>query len=262
MSQSSHAADTVPVHVLSLPVPLWRDTAIHHEAVNREFEILRAGFDEDAAPNRLHRLVIELEGRFGDLSGPNREILEEAAARGDEHVDLVFDIPSAAAGAIREVSALLDAVDEFCNERDELLSLAASEEMVRFRRWFLAEFNRQIEDGLPPTPWPDAAGVPSHLQGGGDVVRFDGELDISTADSLRERLLRGRTDGSSDVIVDLSRITFVDSVGLSLLVMAHTSFEAEKRNLRVVLPNALRPLIELSGLGDVLDVTFVGDASG
>src|SRR5690606_27163514 len=98
--------------------------------------------------------------------------------------------------------------------------------------------------------------------GGGDVVRFDGELDISTADSLRERLLRGRTDGSSDVIVDLSRITFVDSVGLSLLVMAHTSFEAEKRNLRVVLPNALRPLIELSGLGDVLDVTFVGDASG
>src|SRR5690606_9521633 len=161
---------------------------IHHEAVNREFDILRARFEDDAAPNRLHRLVLELEGRFGDLGGPNREILEEAAVRGDEHVDLTFEIPFAAAGAIREVSALLDAVDEFCNGRDELLSLAATEDMVRFRRWFLGEFHRQIEGGLSPLPWPDAAAVPAHLQGEGEVVRFDGELDISTADGLRERL--------------------------------------------------------------------------
>lgn len=245
----------VAVRLLGVPVSLWKRTALHHEAVNREFEIIRAGLPQDAPPHRLHRVVTEVEGRFGDLSGGNRELLESAFARGDETVDLEFTVPREAARPIGEVAAIFEEVDEFCAQRQDLLSLASSDEMVAFRRWFLNEFPRQIDEGLPPRPWAgDRQGSSNEPD---RVVRFDGELDIATAERLRGSISRLRTNVDGDVTVDLSGLTFVDSVGLSLLVMAHTSFAAESRSMRIVMPERLRPLLALSGLEDVLDLEFI-----
>jgi anti-sigma B factor antagonist len=49
------------------------------------------------------------------------------------------------------------------------------------------------------------------------IVRPVGELDLATADEL-EAALKGSTDGHRQLIVDLRGLSFMDSVGLDLLL--------------------------------------------
>lgn len=54
----------------------------------------------------------------------------------------------------------------------------------------------------------------------GDRIRvaIEGELDLSCAETAETALLSA-TAGSKDVLVDLSGLEFIDSTGISLLVM-------------------------------------------
>lgn len=241
------------VRLLGVPVPLWKRTSLHHDAVNRELEIIRAGLSEGAPPSRLQRVVMDLEGRFGDVSGGNRDALEAAFQRGDAFLDLTFTVPVIVSELIERLSEALDAVDEFCRDKQDLLSLASPPEMVEFRKWLLTEVTRQVQ-GLRPTPWRGGGGQSDPTD---PIVRFEGELDIASADKLRSAITRHRMGTTGSLTVDLSGLTFVDSVGLSLLVMAHSSFAEEERTLQIVLPETLRSLIELSGLVEVLRPEFV-----
>jgi hypothetical protein len=63
-------------------------------------------------------------------------------------------VPSSARDACIELEKLLDEADEFCRSGEHLLTLAASPEVVSFRRWFLTEFVRQI-DGEDPISWAE-----------------------------------------------------------------------------------------------------------
>jgi hypothetical protein len=47
---------------------------------------------------------------------------------------------------------MLDETDEFCRE-GALLTLAPPEDVVAFRRWYLAELVEQVA-GRPAQPWP------------------------------------------------------------------------------------------------------------
>lgn len=53
-----------------------------------------------------------------------------------------------------------------------------------------------------------------------DVVAVTGELDVDSATRLRAELSRVLARGTTTVVVDLSRVTFCDSVGLAALVAA------------------------------------------
>src|SRR4051812_33508501 len=55
---------------------------------------------------------------------------------------------------------------------------------------------------------------------GHTVLRFAGEIDIASADRLRN-LLESELRGDGRVLVDLSRVTFIDSFGLRVLVSIH-----------------------------------------
>jgi anti-sigma B factor antagonist len=50
------------------------------------------------------------------------------------------------------------------------------------------------------------------------VVELRGELDLTTTEMLRERLLAVLTEKSARLILDLSGLTFMDSTGISVLV--------------------------------------------
>jgi anti-sigma B factor antagonist len=79
------------------------------------------------------------------------------------------------------------------------------------------------------------------------VVLVAGELDLSTADSLRTSLepLGGR------VVVNLAGVTFMDCSGVSVLVEAHNRLVAEGGGLRVRSPSVfVVRLLELLGMGD------------
>src|SRR5918912_3313340 len=52
------------------------------------------------------------------------------------------------------------------------------------------------------------------------VLEVGGEVDVYTAPRLRERLVELVDGGARDVVVDLSRVDFLDSTGLGVLVGA------------------------------------------
>ena len=49
---------------------------------------------------------------------------------------------------------------------------------------------------------------------GGLVITVEGELDMATAPALRERLTVATAAGATALVLDLRRITFMDSIGL------------------------------------------------
>ena len=148
----------VEVHIRAIPVPLWQQSQQHSDELFREFMLIaaerrRTQVDHDV-PERLSALIEELTAQYGGFSGDNEQMLADAAAAGQESLDLVYEMPAAVSGAAQHLGDLMDEADDYCRRGQHLLTLATPEPLVRFRRWFLDEFVRQIA-GEAPTPWPD-----------------------------------------------------------------------------------------------------------
>src|SRR5229473_5091013 len=54
--------------------------------------------------------------------------------------------------------------------------------------------------------------------GGVAIVDADGEIDVFTCGSLRDRLLALVDEGHSGLVVNLGKVSFIDSAGLGVLV--------------------------------------------
>lgn len=90
---------------------------------------------------------------------------------------------------------------------------------------------------------------------GGDGVRIElaGELDLSVADRLRDRLDALAQPGAK-VVLDLSKLEFIDSSGINVIVSLHRQAETGGWTLLVepqmTLP--VRRVIDVTGLNTVL----------
>lgn len=153
--------ELVEVRLLQVPVALWSRTQQVTDELLREFALASAQADDDDAhhlPTRLTALIDSLTQRFEGVSTEQEQQLTNAAAAGQAVVDeLVFRVPRAAAPASKELGDLLDEADVYCQEGQHLLTLAAPEEVVRFRRWYLCSFIDQLSGGTP-VAWPDYDG--------------------------------------------------------------------------------------------------------
>jgi len=80
------------------------------------------------------------------------------------------------------------------------------------------------------------------------IVTAAGEIDISTVTLLRERLFEVATSGAP-MVVDLEQVSFIDSVGLAVLVGAAKRAAVHGGTLQVAcaLPK-IRQLVRLTGL--------------
>ena len=63
----------------------------------------------------------------------------------------------------------------------------------------------------------DELSVTVRRERGAVIAEVTGDIDMSTVAGLRERLF-GLADSGQPLIVDLNRITFIDSAGLGVLV--------------------------------------------
>lgn len=284
MTPETGAPPLLTVRLLELPVELHVRAAAHQDALQREFDVLRAGGDQRSVPARLFALIADLDRSFGGLSDQPMAELAAAIERGDTSVDLLYEVPSAAADAAVQLGSMLEEADEFCRS-GELVTLATPPEELSYRRWFLGEFVSQI-GGSDPVPWsehrrteesPAAEVSPAVGDSGGTlasplgstslpvgwsvdvgadgvVVRPAGELDLQTAPELRDLVQSVRREDSPRVTLDLSAVSFVDSVGLSVIVSAHQRLGVEDVQLHVVVPPRLQRLFEVSGLDQVLDL--------
>ena len=280
---------TIAVALLGIPVALHVDAAAHQEALQREIDVISID-ESSAAPVRLRSLIDELQERFGGLTEHPGVELQAAIDRGDDAVDLTFDVPVEVGEAAGRLADLFDEVDEYCRQGEHLLTLASPPRVVAYRRWFLGQFVDQVR-GEPPTPWNGAvsdaadaevaesqleeadAGRPQavasegadnraslpegwavHEQGDEVTVRPRGELDLQSAPEVRDVVQAARRGHIARVRLDLSEVTFIDSVGLSMLVSAHQRLDADGVPLVVVVPAMLRRLFDISGLGELLDL--------
>ncbi len=90
--------------------------------------------------------------------------------------------------------------------------------------------------------------------GVGTVV-VDGEIDSTTALELGEGLRRALDDGASNLVVDCTAVTFIDSAGLSALLDAHRRAQTKFGSLVVRRPSPIvHRLLEMTSLTDELSV--------
>lgn len=143
----------VEVRLLSVPVGLWERAQQQSEALQREFALLvdQPGHE---LPARLLELVAELRATYGSGTTDQEATLLDAADAGlAELPELVYVVPAAVGAHAQELGRLLDEADEHCRSGGHLLTLAAEEDVVRFRWWYLDEFTGQCA-GRAPVPWP------------------------------------------------------------------------------------------------------------
>lgn len=265
MSEYEHM---VEVRLLETPIELWRRASAHHEAIQRELDIVKADLPRGSVPHQLSELLEELDLRFAGVGDPTRQELFAAAERGEHQIDLVYRIPPEAVAAAKRLDEMLDAVDEFCRAGERLLTLATPPELVSFRKWSLGEFVRQVDNGQKPTPWsgfrpePESSAspeTPTSPSEGEELIRFEGDLDLASSGALRNRILGARRGRASQVTLDLSRVEMVDSVGISLLITAHARLKEDGAVMRLIVPTSLRRLFEISGIIELLNPEFVKD---
>jgi len=94
------------------------------------------------------------------------------------------------------------------------------------------------------------------------VVSAQGELDAYTAPDLSEAFQRHTTRDHDSLVVDLSRVSFLDSTALGLVVRAVNELADTGGRARVVLPQtAARRIFEITTLDRALPVsTSLSDA--
>src|SRR5215208_8109152 len=85
------------------------------------------------------------------------------------------------------------------------------------------------------------------------VVRASGELDLATAPMLEECLLHAFEGEASPIILDLTAVSFIDSMGLRSLLRAARNSDSR---LRIECESApVRRMIEVTGLKRSLPLT-------
>lgn len=87
----------------------------------------------------------------------------------------------------------------------------------------------------------------------GARLKVLGELDIATAPELQDRLVHLR-DERVPASLDLSELTFMDSTGLSLLILAVQEAASDGWRLNVLpdLPDQVRQLFDITSTGEMI----------
>ena len=94
------------------------------------------------------------------------------------------------------------------------------------------------------------------------VLALRGEVDVSSAPRLRQRLVELATEGRAWVVVDLSAVEFLDSTGLGILVSGLRRFRLLGGDLTLAgaQPRILR-VLEMTRLDRAFDVYASVDAA-
>lgn len=87
------------------------------------------------------------------------------------------------------------------------------------------------------------------------LVMIAGELDASTASYLYDALSDLELADAHNVVLDLAKVTFMDSTGLSVIVTEHKRLNHVNGTLTIFSPpSSIRRLFEITGLTATLDI--------
>lgn len=140
------------VQLVGLPVRIMDAGRRHHDELMHEFAVLAVADDlSNDVPQRMLDLIDTLGRRYGNTGEPRNAEVDAAIARGDDTIDLTYEVPHHVVEAANNLAALMAEADEFC-QREQMLTLQRTETIRDFSDWYLEEFRRQI-NGEPPRSW-------------------------------------------------------------------------------------------------------------
>ena len=94
------------------------------------------------------------------------------------------------------------------------------------------------------------------------VVSLTGELDIASAPELPRRLDTLHAAGRYHVVVDLSKLTFIDSSGINALVVAAKAIQGNGGEMTLVAPTPhTQRVFEIVHLSEVVSIEQSVDAA-
>ena len=97
--------------------------------------------------------------------------------------------------------------------------------------------------------------VSSSERGSVTVVHVEGEIDVYTAPLLREVLDKQVAAGRTHLVVDLEKVTFMDSTGLGVLVGRLKLVRGQNGTLRIVsAQERILKVFKITGLDKVFHI--------
>lgn len=81
------------------------------------------------------------------------------------------------------------------------------------------------------------------------VIALVGDLDIYTVSTLHRELEPMERPGAPQLVIDLSRVGFLDSSGLGALVSVRNRLERDGARLGLICPGRLEAVLRAGGLG-------------
>jgi hypothetical protein len=157
-SEAAPSDDLLTFHVKGLPVAVQARAQEHADGLTRELTLvgaaLRQAGNTAELPSRLVDLIEQLSAQFSMFTVEQEKQLADAIAAHHETIDLTYLLPAAAAADAQALGDTLDEVDDYCRAGRLLLTLAAPDDLVAYRRWFLSQFTGQVA-GRSPVTWID-----------------------------------------------------------------------------------------------------------
>jgi anti-anti-sigma factor len=95
----------------------------------------------------------------------------------------------------------------------------------------------------------------SRVEGDRAIVTVIGDFDLQVAQRVVDELAKVEAAEPAVLIIDLSRVSFLDSAGMGVIAAAQARATETGRDLAVVRPPySVRRAFEVSGFGDVITV--------
>jgi anti-sigma B factor antagonist len=96
----------------------------------------------------------------------------------------------------------------------------------------------------------------TETEGSSALIRIRGDLDLQVVEQVTDALTRIESEEPEVLVIDLSRLTFMDSSGMGTLAAAHIrALEAGRRFAIVRPPAGVRQAFDRTGLNEVIKVT-------
>lgn len=93
------------------------------------------------------------------------------------------------------------------------------------------------------------------LDGDVAVVALTGEVDLYTAPTFKDVVMRSIDEGARGVVVDLTDATFIDSTALGVLVSAGKRLRPGQGALAIACPDGnIRRILQITGLDGVFAI--------
>ena len=96
----------------------------------------------------------------------------------------------------------------------------------------------------------------TETEGSSALVTIRGDLDIQVVDQVTEALTEIESGQPGLLVIDLSRLTFMDSSGMGAVAAAHVrALEAGRRFALVRPPGGVRQAFDRTRLDEVIEIT-------